>query len=273
MKNKLTKKNILTFQRYIHRWYSDHGRHSLPWRQTTNPYHILVSELMLQQTQVDRVIPKYLAFIATFPTPVALVAAKQAEALKLWQGLGYNRRLLHLKKAAQKLVELGHFPQEMSELQQLPGVGPYTASAIRVFAYNLPELVIETNIRAVVLYHFFPDTTEVSDDDIRAVIYSTQDTQQPQLWYSALMDYGSVLKKLVPNPNRRSNSHTTQTRFQGSHRQVRGEILTLLSLHDSADEQLLKENLQGNPKYVTLALKQLQAEGFILRKGKSFFLK
>lgn len=272
MKTTVTPGQILSFQRYINRWYQLYGRHNLPWRQTTDPYQILVSELMLQQTQVERVVPKYLAFIKTFPTVQALADAEQATALKLWQGLGYNRRLLNLKKTALQLSVQPEFPQKLEKLVGLPGIGPYTASAITVFAFNQPTVVIETNIRTVMLHHFFPNQLQVSDSEIKKLIQATQDETQPRLWYSALMDYGSVLKKLLPNPSRRASGHTTQSKFQGSNRQVRGEILSFLTVHDAVDQQTLEKNIKGNPDLLPQALQQLTKEGFIQTHGSIYSL-
>src|SRR5690606_19684362 len=145
------------FSTLVYEHYKTRGRHSLPWRLTRDPYAILVSEIMLQQTQADRVIPKYTSFLKKFPTVESLAGAKQADVLREWKGLGYNRRGLNLKRAAQSLVRdfKGVVPRETSALTSLPGVGPYTASAVQAFAFNIPSIVIETNIRTVYIKHFF----------------------------------------------------------------------------------------------------------------------
>ena len=176
---------------------------------------------MLQQTQVDRVIPKYRAFIKTFPTAKRLAAASLADVLKLWSGLGYNRRAKYLHEAA-KLW--GGVP-----LEDLPGVGPYTASAVRVFAYNEPVNMIETNIRTVIIHHCFSRRNKVSDIEIlqlTGILLSNQKVKKdPRTWYSALMDYGSYLKKIHTNPSRLSSSPIKQQPFKGSDRAIRGAIL------------------------------------------------
>ena len=259
------KTQIPLFQNFILRWYAKHGRHSLPWRNTTDAYAILVSELMLQQTQVERVIPKYQAFMARFPTVKHLAEAQLAEVLTLWQGLGYNRRAKFLWQTATTVHTnyAGIFPTTADELQKLPGVGPYTARAVSTFAENNPETVIETNIRSVFLYHCFTTTQKVSDDELLPLITATIYTPNPREWYAALMDYGSYLKKILPNPSRKSAQHTTQSRFSGSPRQVRGEILRLLTQHTTLSEQSLQTLITGNMKHFEKALNDLLTEGMI----------
>ncbi|NCN82334.1 MAG: A/G-specific adenine glycosylase [Candidatus Pacebacteria bacterium] len=255
-----------SFQHYLLNWYSIYGRHDLPWRQTTDPYHILVSELMLQQTQVERVIPKYLAFIKEFPSFSKLAQAEQSEVIELWQGLGYNRRARYLHQCAQQVAGKT-FPKTLKELEQLPGIGPYTATAICAFSYNQPVIMLETNIRTVFLYHFFPGQTSVKDSDLIPYIIKTLDTQNPREWYWALMDYGSVLKKLTGNHARRSSSYTKQSKFAGSLRQVRGEIIRLLTQASELTEIELQTKITGDKRHFPDAFLQLQKEGMI-RHGK-----
>ncbi len=171
---------------------------------------------MLQQTQVDRVIPKYLAFIKKYPTAKKLAAAALQDVLVLWSGLGYNRRAKYLWEAARQWGEV--------PLEGLSGVGPYTANAVRVFAHNEPRVLIETNIRAVYLYHLFPNRTNVPDSKLLPHITVPKHIE-PRVWYAALMDYGSYLKSKHPNPSRRSKHHVKQKSFKGSLREVRGAVL------------------------------------------------
>ena len=203
------------------------ARHALPWRQMRDPYPILVSEMMLQQTQVDRVVPKYLAFLERFPTAASLAAAPLADVLALWSGLGYNRRALFLKRAAEAVVSDlgGTVPADAESLQKLPGVGPYTARAVATFAYGQPYAFIETNIRAVFIHEFFPDKAGVPDSDIVPLIEQSLDRDDPRGWYYALMDYGARLKKTGANPGRKSAHHAVQSAFKGSLREIRGGIL------------------------------------------------
>jgi A/G-specific adenine glycosylase len=212
----------------VYAYYGEHGR-DLPWRKTSDPYHILVSEVMLQQTQVDRVIPKYVSFIRRFPDFASLASASSSEVLGEWQGLGYNRRALSLQKAAKTVMKDhgGVLPQDKATLMTLPGIGDYTASAIRAFAFNQPDAVIETNIRAVFIHHFFPEEERVADAQLLPVVEAAIDRDNPRRWYQALMDYGVRLKQ-QDNASRRSAHHRPQSRFQGSRRQARGEILRIL---------------------------------------------
>ncbi|MCA9366243.1 A/G-specific adenine glycosylase, partial [Candidatus Kaiserbacteria bacterium] len=164
----MDKRAIRRFQKQVWDHYRAHGRHTLPWRTHITPYRILVSELMLQQTQVDRVVPKFTAFIKKWPTVSAVSKATLGEVLRMWQGLGYNRRAKHLHECAKIIMEAhsGRFPKDQQTLQTLSGIGPYTAAAIMNFAYEIPTALIETNVRTVFLHHFFPDATNVKDVDL-----------------------------------------------------------------------------------------------------------
>lgn len=222
--------------------YREHGRHHLPWRTKVTPYRVLVSEVMLQQTQVDRVVPKYHAFIGAFPSVRDLAAAPLRDVLRLWQGLGYNRRARYLHEAAKCVVleHAGRFPKTYHALRALPGVGPYTAGAIMAFAYNEPVGLIETNVRAVYLHHCFPRRDAVRDSELMPIIERTLDRERPREWYYALMDYGSHLKRSGENPSRRSKHHTNQSVFAGSDRQLRGAIIRVLSERPCARAEVIQ---------------------------------
>lgn len=260
------------FQNYLLRWFTRHGRHELPWRQSYHPYYVIVSELMLQQTQVDRVVPKFVDFISELPTVHSLAVAPTSQVIKLWQGLGYNRRALNLQKSAQKVVSEfdGMIPQSTDELLTLPGIGPYTASAVRAFAFNQPTVVIETNIRAVYIHHFFPDQEKVSDEELTPFIEQTMPENNPREWYGALMDYGSYLKKVLPNPTRKSKTHTTQSSFEGSNRQLRGSILREVTTNESISNSDLIASLPEKELFssqqIKEAIKTLIDEGFLEQK-------
>lgn len=265
--------NPQPFQHFIRRWYLAHGRHELPWRQTSDPYAILVSELMLQQTQVDRVIPKYQAFLQQFPTVKALSCAKLADVLVAWQGLGYNRRAKYLWQTARQINQRsGVFPSSVVELQQFPGIGPYTASAVACFSYNQPVTLIETNIRAVFLYHFFPEQENVSDKNILLLIEATIDTTNPREWYWALMDYGSYLKKITVNPSRRARQYTKQAPFAGSLRQARGEIIRLLSQSSTLNQDEIQQQMTANTQHLQPALQALTTEGMVREHAGQYSL-
>jgi A/G-specific adenine glycosylase len=264
------------FQRQVLDYYHHHGRHTLPWRQAQangsfDPYRILVSEAMLQQTQVSRVLPKFEAFIGRFPDAATLAQASLGEVLRTWNGLGYNRRAKFLHQAAKQLIHdhPAGFPQTTKELVSLPGVGPNTAGAIQVYAFNQPALFIETNIRTVFIHHFFTSQTAITDQAIMEVLARTLPTRDPRTWYWALMDYGSYLKQTVGNLNQASRSYTKQSTFAGSHRQLRGQIIRLLSERSYTIRELASE-LQD--KRLPKVLQELQAEGLVQITGTQVFL-
>jgi A/G-specific adenine glycosylase len=256
------------FRLKVYSFYSTHRR-DLPWRNTTDPYRILVSEIMLQQTQVDRVREKYTGFLSRFPDIESLAGASTEEVLAEWQGLGYNRRALALKKAAGEIVQRfgGFIPEDEKSLRSLPGIGPYTAAAILAFAFNRPVVMIETNIRRVFIHCFFRDRTEVSDEEILPLIQETLDRENPQEWYNALMDYGWYLGATIENPNRRSRHYQRQAPFEGSNRQIRGRILKLLVGGGDTGIVDLCRNLDLPASAIGPVLSQLENEGFITRKG------
>ncbi|MFT5849664.1 MAG: A/G-specific adenine glycosylase [Patiriisocius sp.] len=264
------------FVQTVKSFYAEHGRHSLPWRKTKDAYRILVSEMMLQQTQVDRVIPKYKAFLAEFPTVQALADASLGSVLTQWQGLGYNRRAKMLHNCAKEVVveHKGNFPKTHEGLMKLPGIGPYTAGAVMAFAYNLPVPLIETNVRTVYLHHFFGEQTDVPDREILALATATLDTENPREWYSAIMDYGTYLKKEFGNPNSKSRGHTKQSAFQGSDRQIRGAVLRTLSetLKPMSREQLLATLSQFEDIRVDVQIEKLFAEEMISQTRKKYHL-
>lgn len=231
-----------TFIRMVWDYYKREGRHTLPWRGTRNPYRILVSEIMLQQTQVDRVIPKYRAFLKQFPSLKHLARASLKDVLIAWQGLGYNRRAKMLHTCAKVIVaeHRGIFPCTYNELVELPGVGPYTAGAIMAFAFNEGIPIIETNIRTVFLHYFFNDVTQVADKELLPLITATLDRDRVRAWYYAVMDYGAYIKKTYGNPNNRSTQYMQQSMFKGSDREIRGAIIRLLTGKPETRNQLFK---------------------------------
>ena len=274
------------FQKEIWNFYKSNKR-DLPWRNTTDPYHILVSEVMLQQTQVIRVIPKYQEFIKKFPTIKKLAQASKAEVLTLWQGLGYNRRALFLKKACETLYAQNpknpQFPISREELLKLPGIGQSTAGAVLAFAFNKPIPFIETNIRAVFLYFFFKDSSSVSDITILELVQQSlnqkKQRENPREWYYALYDYGSMLKTKLGKDkktelHKQSKHYNKQSTFKGSNREIRSTILKLFTLTKnikkqrhihkrSIIEEILKNLPQANPENIQTNLKSLVKEGFL----------
>jgi A/G-specific adenine glycosylase len=224
--------------------YSQHGR-SLPWRQpgpegNFDPYCIMVSEIMLQQTQVTRVMPKYQLFLQRFPDTQTLAGAKLGEVLQIWSGLGYNRRAKFLHQAAQAIVSEHNsaFPKTLNTLTKLPGIGKNTAGAILAYAFNQPVVFVETNIRTVYIHHFFDGHDKVSDTEILELVAATLDKASPREFYWALMDYGTHLKASQGNIARRSSHYSKQSVFQGSKRQIRGRVLKLLTEQDLTEAEL-----------------------------------
>lgn len=263
------------FVETVWRQYREQGRHDLPWRKTTNPYRILVSEIMLQQTQVDRVLPKYREFLRQFPTVRALAAASLSDVLRAWQGLGYNRRAKYLQEAARVVVEerKGKFPHDEPGWRSLPGVGPYTAAAVLAFAYNHPVVLIETNVRQVFLHHFFPRATAVPDAAILKLVAKTLPPLQAREWYSALMDYGAYLKSQHGNKNTQSKHYTKQSKFSGSDRQIRGAIIKTLTSTESLTEKALQNKLfEYDAGRVATQLARLLAEGLVANTPKGYQL-
>jgi A/G-specific adenine glycosylase len=270
----LTPGQIRGFRRTVYGHYAHHGR-DLPWRQMTEPYHILVSEVMLQQTQVERVCEKFVCFVRAFPDIQTLAAAPLEAVLRQWQGLGYNRRAKHLREAAQMIMSDfgGQLPDTPQQLRTLPGIGTATAASIAAFAFNRPVAFIETNIRSVYIHHFFGDRDGIDDTELMPLIEQTLDRRTPFRWYSALMDYGVSLKRAVPNPSRRSLQHTTQSRFEGSDRQVRGRLLkALLQQPKSCTRGQLEELVNDSQGRVARLVQQLCDEGLVQRVGSRYRL-
>lgn len=236
--------DIQQFQQYIWQFYKDYGR-SFAWRNIENPYYIMVSEIMLQQTQTHRVVPKFEEFIASFPTIQDLASADLKDVFRVWQGLGYNRRAKALWENAQRLMADfdAQVPSEPGILETFAHVGPNTACSIAAFAFNKPVVFIETNIRTVYLYVFFKNISQVPDKELFPLIERTLDITNPREWYYALMDYGSYLKRLMPNPSRNSTHYTVQSKFEGSNRQIRGRIISLLTRFDAISKQDLFSHL------------------------------
>ncbi len=230
-----------TLLKELKKFYKKSSRGHLPWRATTDPYRILVSELMLQQTQVERVIPFYTRFIKTFPTPKKLAAAPLSKVLLLWQGLGYNRRAKFLHEAAKVIAKQG-FPKTAEQMEELPGVGHYTARAVAAFARSSPEVFIETNIRTVFLHHLYRGRTSVSDALILRQVEEAlkRSRMQPKDFYAALMDYGSNLKRSGIKLNARSKHYVKQSKFEGSTRQKRAAKLRELLARGASEKQIEK---------------------------------
>ncbi len=268
----LSRAGIAIFVRLVYDFYEAYGR-SFAWRHTTDPYAIMVSEIMLQQTQTYRVQKKFDEFMEAFPTVSALACARVNDVVSCWQGLGYNRRALALQRAAQRIVSYhqGCVPDTPEVLSELDGIGPATAASIGAFAFNKPTIFIETNIRAVFIYTFFqhPADNPIKDSKLLPLVKATLDVTNPRRWYYALMDYGVALKKACKNPSRRSVHYVKQSPFEGSERQIRGMILKILTQRVAISFDELCVSINRDPQRVQRHLDNLCREGFLYYEGDS----
>jgi len=272
----LDKKTITLFQEEILAWYAANKR-NLPWRETHDPYKILVSEIMLQQTQVSRVIPKYEAWLEKFPTIESLAIAKKEDILHLWSGLGYNRRALYLQKCAVALQKLKteniklktddsptYWPQTIEELEELPGIGPYTARAIACFAFHQQVAVVDTNVRKVILVKFSEDSGQarMTNKELQEIADELLPIGQAYDWNQALMDYSNIVlqkEKVVTKK---------QSTFKNSDRYYRGKLLRVLlvqkSLPVSEIGYVLRDDYsQKDEAWKTKLLEGLEKDGLL----------
>ncbi len=263
---------ISEFLANLKSYYLANARHNMPWRLNTSPYSVLISEIMLQQTQVDRVEPKYQRFMTELPDFQALANTSTKEIIRLWQGLGYNRRALYLQQTAKIVVSNygGTLPNDRASLESLPGIGPSTSGAIVAYSFNQPIVFIETNIRRVLIHHFFADQTNILDSQIALILETILPKLQKygfttQSFYWAMMDYGTYLKGVVTNPNRNSKHYTKQSKFAGSDRQLRGAIIQKLSQAQfSTNEELaILATTKNQQLNFARILTSLEEEGFI----------
>lgn len=268
----LTEQQIADFREKVWDFYRNNSR-TMPWREDTRAYFVLVSELMLQQTQVERVIPKFMAFVERFPGTTELARAPLAEVLQLWNGLGYNRRAKFLWQAATIIEQdfAGKVPQTPEKLQALPGIGPNTAGAILTYAYNQPIAFVETNVRTVLFHHFFANYPEqVSDKELHEVALQVLDNENPRQWHWALMDYGAHLKKTAGGRLSQSRHYKKQAPLRGSMREMRGWILKELST-TSLPESQLRSKFATDERFDP-ALKALVEEKLIEKTDTTFRL-
>ena len=280
---------IAAFKKTIWAYYHHAGRVGLPWRQTRDPYAVLISEVMLQQTQVARVERYYNKFLERFPDFRALAHAKKSDVLAVWQGLGYNRRAMFLKRAAEIVVAQygGQLPQDRVALESLPGIGKGTSGSLMAFAFNEPEVFIETNIRRVFIHFFFKGNGKVTDAELERYIERSVDRKNAREWYWALMDYGAAMSAAdvamssprmaakMSNPNRRSAHYKRQSPFAGSDRELRGMIVrsTLSAARNRIGIKKLLAALDIPQARFKKIVVGLEKEGFIVRKGDFIYIK
>ena len=273
MKTILTSKQILEFQNSIYNFYKKNQRQFI-WRDDITAYKILISEVMLQQTQTSRVIAKFEQWLKIFPDFTTLAQASNLDILTAWQGLGYNRRGLALGTIAQKVIRdhQGILPCDVQILQTFPAIGPNTAGSICAFAFNHPTIFIETNIRTVFTYHFFKEQNNVSDKQLLPYIQATLDHNNAREWYYALMDYGVFLKKQLPAINAKSKHYAKQSQFLGSKRQVRGLLIKILTQVSIIDIQTMIEmvefELPTNQHNIEKIIQLLVDEKIIRQEGQ-----
>ncbi len=255
---------VAALQRRVFDWYAANGR-DLPWRRTTDPYAILVSEIMLQQTQVPRVIPKYAGFLAAYPRLEDLAKAPLDEVLRLWKGLGYNNRGRRLRDCAAVVAAggRGELPRSFDGLRALPGVGPYTARAVLVFAHNDDVAAVDANVRRV-LTHELGLPAGLGDGELQRVAEGVLPHGRSRDWHNALMDYGALVLTaratgLAPR--------TRQGAFEGSRRWYRSRLLQ--ALLDDGPQRLdqLALALEVTPDVVAALTDLLSRDGLVRREG------
>lgn len=264
---------VAAFRRVVRAHFAKEGR-ALPWRNKVTPYGAFVAEIMLQQTQVPRVADFYPRFVKRFPSWKRLAEAELKDVLAAWQGLGYNRRARFLHEAAKRVTTefKGRLPDDPAQLVSLPGVGTATAASIAAFGFNRPTVFIETNIRAVFIHHFFRGREAVTDAELLPLVAQTLDVKNPRRWYSALMDYGTALKRLHQNPARRSAHRPRQSKFEGSARQSRGALLkALLASKRGMTVLALAKKIGLDEARTAARLGSLLKDGLVKKRGNRFF--
>ncbi len=253
------------FQQDILSFYEKRGR-DLPWRKTTDPYKILISEIMLQQTQVDRVIPYYQRWLKKWPTVQKLANASRTAVLKAWMGLGYNNRGINIHKAAQKIMEdyKGDVLAAVKDYKNVPGIGPYTSAAVRIFSANEDIITVDTNIRRIYMHEF-----NLKDDSkVGELAQQCLPKGRSRDWHNALMDYGATFltaRRAGIRPK------TQQSKFEGSDRQIRAQILRSILNEGAKSEAELRALTQTESKRLKAVLAKLVRDD-VLKAGKKYSL-
>jgi A/G-specific adenine glycosylase len=259
---------VTQFQNKILQYYKKNGR-DLPWRNTTDAYNILISELMLQQTQVSRVIDYYTTWLKTWPTIQHLAQANFKDVLQAWMGLGYNTRGINLHKASKIIVQ--HYNADviaaMDEYKKIPGVGKYTSQAVKIFSTNADIVTVDTNIRRIFI-HEFDLSQDISDSELWSIAQHCLPKGKSRQWHNALMDYGAMYltsKKTGISPK------TKQSTFEGSDRQIRAQILrdllnTPLTIHD------LTQHYDHTTDRLLKILEKMKKQGIIKKEKEKYLL-
>ena len=267
--NTIPQEKIKRFQQKVFSFYKRYGR-ELPWRNTTDPYQILVSELMLQQTQVPRVVPYYEQWIARWPTLDALASASRADILKAWMGLGYNNRAVHLHQAVQKITAEfdGDVIAAMKQYKEIPGVGLYTAHAVQIFSTNANLVTVDTNIRRIFIaeFHFAED---LSTSELWAVAEQCLPPGRSREWHNALMDYGALLQTAKKTGIRPTSQ---QSQFDGSDRQLRAAVLRFL-LSGPSSFDAIHRTVGGAQRRLKKILGKMVDEGLLMLQNTYYQVK
>jgi A/G-specific adenine glycosylase len=263
----ISSSRIKSFQEKIFNWWKS-NRREFPWRQTTDPYKILVSEIMLQQTQASRVVEKYNEFINKYPSLENLASATGAQVLKIWSGLGYNRRALWLLEASKEIMEMKQFPKTSKDLEELKGIGPYTSRAILIFAFNKDVATVDTNIRRIFIHEGFA-IEETTDEELFTIANRLLPKGQSRDWHNALMDYGAekiTAKKTGIRPPSKQSS------FKNSSRMFRGAIVKYLIKNSNVNDQKIANECQIPKEELDDILSSLIKDGLIVRSGTKYSL-
>jgi A/G-specific adenine glycosylase len=267
-------------------WYDARGR-SLPFRGTTDPYAVLVSEVMAQQTQISRVAPAWTAFMAAFPTLADLAAASPADVLRAWRGMGYNRRALNLWRAARVVVEEdgGRLPSDVAALERLPGVGPYTARAVAAIAFGAPVGAVDTNVRRVLGRAIGCAIDAFPPRELQRIADAAVPADRPADWTHAVMDVGATFCRTTqplcgecparascryaaaavsPVAGRVGHASRPAPRFSATSRWLRGRILDRLREVEDAGWVVVEAPIGGHDRAaVVAALERLASEGLV----------
>ncbi len=265
---KLSTSRIREFQLFLFQWWKGNKR-DFPWRETRDPYHIMVAEFMLQQTQAERVVPKYLVFLDAFPTMADLAEAGTREVLRVWSGLGYNRRALWLQEACKKILLMGGFPRSPQELRMLKGIGPYTSRSILIFAFNMDLAAVDTNIRRILIHEGFATKTS-THKELFQIAERLVPTGRSRDWHNALMDYGALE---VTSRSTGIKSKNSQSRFRGSVREARGVLLKCAVENGFIEPGQMVKEKGLSEEAVDKAIESLSREGLLFEERGKLFLK
>jgi len=266
---RISAESIKRFQKKIFLFYKKNKR-DLPWRKTTDPYKILLSEIMLQQTQVKRVVVYYEKWIARWFTIHAFASAALPEVLQMWMGLGYNTRAINLHNTAKKIVDIfdGDVLRAMQQYKELPGIGKYTSQAVQIFSTNADLITVDTNIRRIFISEFdLPEN--ISERDLWILAEQCLPVGKSRDWHNALMDYGALRLTAHKTGIRPT---TRQTQFEGSNRQIRAQILRHV-LEKPMTGKELTQTLKIDQERLEPILEKMINQHILLKKNNTYLLK